>query len=340
MVPRSSNARATGTHHRASGGNAGGPGGGVGRKANQFSLWIVGALLLSVLSVAVFLNGLAADDGDEAERDRRALEQDVAASSEPTAQQEADDIRVELAAAVDEVSAEFGVTAGATMRAGGGIVHVGDLQDGPGLSSIKVPVSIAAVQAALREGTPVEDLTEDIDAAITVSDNDAALRLWQSLGDDDEAATALGAVLAQGGDPTDTNVDRDSADYEGFGDIGWTLANQAIFANQMACVLGSEQTVDAMGRLAEEHAGGLGQLENAHVKGGWGDTAEGSFILREFGLVGPVGAQVPVSIGVIPEDGSEQTSRAAVAELAQRIAPLVEQSSTTGGAAECQVGQE
>lgn len=78
----------------------------MGREANQFSLWIVGALLLGVLSVAVLLNGFAADDGDEAERQRRALEQDVAASSEPTSRQEADDIRVDLAAAVVDVSAE------------------------------------------------------------------------------------------------------------------------------------------------------------------------------------------------------------------------------------------
>ncbi|MCJ7858853.1 hypothetical protein [Corynebacterium kalidii] len=320
--------RTTGTHHRA-----------AETQTNPLSLWVVGGLLLAILSAAVFLNGLSADDGDEAERRQRALEQDVAASSAPTAEQEAESIRVALAAVTDEIGAEFGVTTGATMRAGGGIVHVGELQEARALSSVKVPVSIAAVQKSLRDGRPVEDLVPDIDRAITVSDNDAALRLWQTLGDDDEAdAAELGAVLGQGGDPTDTTVDWSRDDYEGFGDIVWTLDHQAIFANQMACVLGSGQVLDAMGRLSDEHRTGLGQLEGARVKGGWGDTADGSFILREFGLVGPVGAQVPVAVAVIPEDGQEETARAAVSEMARRIAPLVDEASANGGAAECQVG--
>lgn len=323
-------ARTTGTHHRAPDPSAGTV------RANQRNLWVVGGLLLAILSVAVFLNGLTADDGDEAERNRRALEQDVAASSAPTSEEEAENIRVALAGVTDDISEEFGVTAGATMRAGGGIVHVGELQDAPALSSIKVPVSIAAVQESLRDGRPVEELTGDIDEAITVSDNDAALRLWESLGSDDEAAAALGAVLGQGGDPTDTTVDWSRDDYEGFGDIAWTLDHQTIFANRMACVLGSEQTLDAMGRLAEEHSTGLAQLEGARVKGGWGDTADGSFILREFGLVGPVNAQVPVAVAVIPEDGQEETAREAVAEMTRRIAPLIDEASANGGAAECQ----
>lgn len=312
-------------------------------QANRRSLWVVAALLLAVLSVAVFLNGLAAEDGDQAARDREELEQDVAESAEPTSEDDAEGIRVALTGAVDEIAAEFGVRAGVTTRAGGGIVHAGELQDTeaypalPALSSIKVPVSIAAVQEKLRAGEPAEDLAGDIDAAITVSDNDAALRMWQTLGQDEDAARELGALLAQGGDPTDTMIDRDREDYGGFGDISWSLDHQTIFANRMACLLGSGQTLDAMGRLAEEHAGGLGQLENARVKGGWGDTAEGQFILREFGLVGPAGAQVPVSVAVIPEDGSEETARAAVAEMARRIAPLMDDASANGGAAECQV---
>ncbi|MEJ6550587.1 hypothetical protein PQI66_13630 [Corynebacterium sp. USCH3] len=335
MVRRAAKSgRTTGTHHRAPAtGQGAGP-----RPANQRSLWVVGGLLLAILSVAVFLNGLAADDGDEAERNRRALEQDVAASSAPTSEEEAENIRVALAGLTEEIEGEFGVTAGATMRAGGGIVHVGEIQEAPALSSIKVPVSVAAVQKALRDGRPVEELTGDIDQAITVSDNDAALRLWETLGTDDEAAAALGGVLSQGGDPTDTTADWSRDDYEGFGDIGWTLDHQTIFANRMACVLGSEQPLDAMGRLAEEHSTGLAQLEGSRVKGGWGDTADGSFILREFGLVGPVDAQVPVAVAVIPEDGQEETARAAVAEMARRIAPLVDESSATGGAAECQAG--
>lgn len=305
-------------------------------QANRRSLWVVGALLLAVLSVAVFVNGLA-EDGDGDGRHQEALEQEVAESAEPTSEEDAEYIHASLNRIVDEISAEFGVVVGVTVRGGGGIVHAGEIQDAPALSTVKVPLSVAAVQRKLRDGEPVEELAEEIDAAITVSDNDSALRMWQSLGEDEDAARALGELLAQGGDPTDTMRDRERDDYGGFGDITWSLDHQTIFANRMGCLLGAGQTLDAMGRLTEEHSGGLGQLVDAHVKGGWGDTADGRFILREFGLVGPAGAQVPVAVAVIPDDGSEEAGRAAVAEMARRIAPVVDEASANGGAAECQV---
>ncbi|MGP5653735.1 hypothetical protein [Candidatus Corynebacterium faecigallinarum] len=303
---------------------------------NRTNLWVVGALLLAVLSVTVFLNGLSADRGDDGGRDREALEQEIAASSAPTAAEEAEDIEASLAGIVEDISAEFGVQTGATMRAGGGIVHAGELQDIPALSSIKVPVSVAAVQDKLLTGAPVEEQDADIDAALTRSDNDAALRLWESLGSDEESAVAVGGVLSQAGDPTDTLRDRDLDTYEGFGDITWSLDHQVIFANLLACLNGAEQPLDAMGRLVDEHRGGLGQLPEARVKGGWGYDADDQFILREFGLAGPAQAQVPLAVAVIPEDGQEETARKAVGEMARRLAPVVDEASATGGDADCQ----
>jgi hypothetical protein len=308
----------------------------TGQPGNRSSLWVVGAMLLAVLSVAVFLDGLSGDDGEKDSRAGQDSEQDVASSSAPTAEEEAENIRTELAGIAEDIGSEFDATVGVSMRAGGGLVHAGDLQEIPGLSSIKVPIAMAAVQNAESSGDPVEDLIPDIDAAITESDNDAALRLWQSLGDEDEAAGALGSVMAEAGDSTDTFADKEREDYEGFGDITWTMDNQATFANRMACVNGAEPVLDAMSRLIEEHSGGLGQLQDAHIKGGWGTTADGDFVLREFGLMGPADAQVPLSIAVIPDDGTEETSREAVAEMASRIEPLVEESSSGDGTAECQ----
>ncbi|HIW90464.1 MAG TPA: hypothetical protein H9870_02190 [Candidatus Corynebacterium avicola] len=302
------------------------------------NLWVVGALLLAVLSVAVLLSAIASqdDDGYDEQRAQQELEEDVAESAAPTASQEAEHIQASLTTVADEIAEEFDVSVGATMRAGGGNVHVGDIQDTSALSSIKVPISIAAVQDAQVNGQPVEELQEDIEAAITVSDNDAALRLWEGLGDETEAAEKVSAVLHQGGDPTDALTARDDDAYEGFGDIRWSLDHQVIFANRMACVNGSDMVTDAMGRLAEEHMGGLGQLPDARIKGGWGMTTDDQFILREFGLAGPAGSQVPLAVAVIPEDGTEATAREAVAEMARRIAPLVEESSGSDGDADCQ----
>ncbi|MDN5722969.1 MAG: hypothetical protein L0J74_04840 [Corynebacterium sp.] len=311
---------------------------GRARGKTATNLWVVGALLLAVLSVAVLLNAIASQDGDDydAEQAQQELEEEVAESAAPTAAEEAESIRVALAGIAEDISDEFGVSIGATMRAGGGIIHVGDIQMTSALSSIKVPISMAAVQQAQVTGEPVESLREDIDAAIMASDNDAALRLWESLGDETEAAEKVSAVLHQGGDPTNALTSQDENAYQGFGDIHWSLDHQVIFANRMACVNGADMVIGAMGQLIDEHSGGLGQLPDAHIKGGWGMTTDDEFILREFGLAGPAGSQVPLAVAVIPEDGTESTAREAMAEMSSRIAPLVEESSATGGDADCQ----
>ncbi|WP_297006725.1 hypothetical protein [uncultured Corynebacterium sp.] len=305
-------------------------------------LWTLAALLLLILSVTVVVAALdknpsSSGDGDSG---RSALESAAAEASRPTEQQQAEDATLRIESVVADISDRFDAKVGVSLRAGGGVVHAGESGDLHAWSSVKVPVAFAAVQHQLdaaATGAPAVDLTGDLALALTRSDNDAALRLWETLGTDEESSVAVDGVFRQAGDPTDAEADRDREGYEGFGDIHWTLDNQVIFANRMSCLPGAEQVLDPMGHVIDEHRQGLGLLPGSRFKGGWGNEADGSYVLREFGLVGAPGRQVPVAFSVVPADAGDTTAREAAAALAHALEPVIADLADAGGAAECQV---
>ena len=73
----------------------------------------------------------------------------------------------------------------------------GDWPTGPAWSTSKVPLTIAALR---EEHQPT--VTDEMRAAITKSDNAAAERIWENLGDPVTAAHKIEAVLREYGDPT------------------------------------------------------------------------------------------------------------------------------------------
>lgn len=77
---------------------------------------------------------------------------------------------------------------------------IGDLLAGPAWSTMKVPVAIAAVKAAGDH--PDAQTLGLIHAALTSSDNAAAMQLWARLGRPAAAAARTQSVLRAGGDTT------------------------------------------------------------------------------------------------------------------------------------------
>lgn len=308
-------------------------------RGGRVGLWTLGAILLLILSVAVVVTALDAGStpGDGGDRERSALESAASEASRPTAQQQAEDATHRLEEIVADIGDRFDAEVGISLRAGGGVIHAGEPGDLHAWSSVKVPIAFAAVQRQLDAGDAGVDLGEDIALALTQSDNDAALRLWETLGTDEQSSEAVDGVLRQAGDPTDAEADRDRPDYGGFGDIRWTLDNQVIFANRMSCLPGAEQVLDPMGQVVDEHRQGLGQLPEARFKGGWGDERDGTYLLREFGLVGAAGRQVPVAFSIVPGAATDAAAREAAGALAEALGPLISDLGDKGGAAECQV---
>jgi Beta-lactamase enzyme family len=149
-------------------------------------------------------------------------------------------------------------------------------------STMKLPVIVAALAAGPADWG-------DVEAAITRSDNDAALRLWRGL---DDGPGQVEAVLRRGGD-AETLLERepDPRGWSSFGRTLWSLAAAAGFYRALAqgelLPQGeTERILDAMGRIVPDQSWGLGELPGIRFKGGWGPREDGGYDVVQVGVFG------------------------------------------------------
>ncbi|MBL1079327.1 hypothetical protein JK358_33475 [Nocardia sp. 2] len=201
---------------------------------------------------------------------------------------------------VNELLPTLNGEVGLAMVAVGGdrITPFGNWSTGPAWSTIKVPLTLAA----LRENS---GYTGSANSAITNSDNSAADMLWQSLGTPDVAAQAVEAVLREGGDAvTKVPSTRTRAEYSPFGQANWSLSDQLRFASKLPCLPQADSVTGLMGKISYGQRWGLGTLDGAEFKGGWGPDINGKYLVRQFGLIPAPGGQVAIAIAAQPSSGS------------------------------------
>ena len=166
----------------------------------------------------------------------------------------------------------------------GAIESFGERRAARAWSTMKVPVIVACVASGRADWQAIE-------AAITRSDNDAALRLWAQL---DDGCDRVEAVLRRAGD-ADTVLERepDPRGWSPFGRTVWTLEAGATFYRALARgelldAPDTERVLDAMGRVIPEQRWGLGQVPGIRFKGGWGPSEEpdGGYEVIQFGISG------------------------------------------------------
>ena len=175
---------------------------------------------------------------------------------------------------------------------------------------MKVPVIVAAIAAGRADWQAVE-------AAITRSDNDAALLLWDGL---DDGAAAVEAVLRQAGDDQTTlEPDPDPRGYSSFGRTVWSLAAAlgfyaALARGELLPEADTERVLDAMGRVVPEQRWALGQIAGIRFKGGWGpsERPDGGYEVIQVGIAGPT----VIAIAARAED-SEAAKRLASKHVPQ-----------------------
>lgn len=190
----------------------------------------------------------------------------------------------------------------------------GSLQEGPAWSTAKVPVAIAASK---RGG-----VTPQMRSAITASDNSAAEAVWRSLGAPSAAGAAVTQVLREGGDgETQVQSAVTRPGFSAFGQTRWSLPNQATFGANVQCIAGANEVTDLMGQITAGQNYGLGTINGAHYKGGWGPDQSGTYLTRQFGFIpgGKSGTFVGVAIAAKPADGSYETGQAMLTELAKAL---------------------
>ena len=168
--------------------------------------------------------------------------------------------------------------------AGGPIETRGELRESRAWSTMKVPVIVAAIASGRADWDAIE-------AAITRSANDAALRLWDRL---DDGAAEVEAVLRRAGDD-DTRLERepDPRGYSSFGRTVWSLTAAVTFYGALARgeLLPDKDTgrvLDAMGRIVPDQRWGLGGLPGIRFKGGWGpsEAPGGGYEVIQVGIAG------------------------------------------------------
>lgn len=204
---------------------------------------------------------------------------------------------VDLQSLIDAAVVQHGGSAGIAIAEGNGAVTAGDVSAHPSWSTIKVPIAIAAMRT-----DPMWAST--MSSAIRQSDNGAAEKLWSALGEPGQAAASTSAVLAETGVHLEVNQKHTRAGYSSFGQTPWSVSEQARFAAQLPCVAGAESVVADMARVTEEQRFGLGRLNGARAKGGWGPDPDGAYTVRQLGIIsGPVG-EVAVALWVKPQMGT------------------------------------
>jgi hypothetical protein len=212
-----------------------------------------------------------------------------------------------LAADFAHLQTELHAKVGLVVRAPGAVpktqVVLGssDFADQPAWSTIKVPLVIAAMhQRGIDRPTP------PMVAAITESDNAAAESIWESLGDPAAAAAEVGKVLHDTGDPTIVESRKLRQEYSASGQTGWSLTHQAMFLSVAACDPRNQPVLDLMGGVtSDQRAWGVGPFPGAKIKGGWGPSPSGRYLVRQIAIV-PVGQRgsVVVAMAAEPESGS------------------------------------
>ncbi len=170
-----------------------------------------------------------------------------------------------------------------------------------GWSTVKIPVALAVVESG-------QSRQDDIESAITVSDNEAAERLWSSLGSPTDASKAVEKQIRLGGDKhTRVPGQVTAPGHSAPGQTTWELADQATFTSNLPCLTGSSTVTDPMGRVHEEQQWGLGQVDDAQFKGGWGQVDEG-FIVRQLGLIPGKKGDTAVTLQMRAETFEEGTA--------------------------------
>ncbi|QIS05347.1 hypothetical protein F5X71_26255 [Nocardia brasiliensis] len=269
------------------------------------------ALRASALLTLLVMTSCALLPGDRDE-DQPAVVVDTAGSFRPGLSVSIPD---SLAADFTQLQPNLGGQVGlAIMPVGGGRMTIfGDWVSGIAWSTIKVPLAIAA----LRHNAD-NYVAANAEAAITVSDNGAAEALWQSLGDGLTAAQAVQDVIDEAGDSTTGLAGpRTRLDYTAFGQTEWTLANQVRFASRLLCLPETFQVPELMAEITPDQSWGLGNLEGAVFKGGWGpDDDTGIYTVRQFGVVPTQNGMVAVALAAQADSGTYEDSTAILSRLA------------------------
>jgi hypothetical protein len=263
------------------------------------------------------------------EKRRKAILQTPASSAEPAAEASAPggattSQLADFSALEESLPGQAGIAIGPP--GAGPAATAGSLTTGSAWSTSKVPVAMRVLQEAGGPRGLSPSQAKEIRAALTLSDNEAALSLFADLeaayGGPSGAAAAVGEVLAEAGDAT-TRISSEGRDgFTPFGQTEWSVELQELFMSRLAagCIgspASSEYVLDLMGEVSSD-AWGLGSTGlSARWKGGWGPGVDGRYLARQMGVLSTGSGETVVALAVLPDDGSFETAQTMATAVAQ-----------------------
>jgi hypothetical protein len=208
------------------------------------------------------------------------------------------------------LAATIPATVGVAVASTGGGRLFGSWADGPAWSTIKVPLSIAALRSSPDRAGPL------VNMAIIQSDNTAAEQLWSMLGEPAAASHAVEAVLRDGKDTaTVVQSQRVRDGYSAFGQTEWAVQAQAGFAARLPCLAGAGPVVDDMRTLGADQQWGLAGADGVAAKGGWGPGVDGAYLVRQLATVSSPAGTFGVALAAQSKGGTYDAAVAAVNQL-------------------------
>lgn len=230
------------------------------------------------------------------------------------------DLAAEFAQLASRLNARMGLAVSAVGSDAPPTMY-GDWRQGPAWSTIKVPLAIAAYRQQ-------HNVTAQLKATITESDNAAAEALWQQLGDPVAAAGKVQEVLRETGDPTIVESRKLRPEFTAFGQTIWSLADQVRFIAQAFCNKQYDPIFALMGQIVPQQSWGIGTLPAAHFKGGWGPSPADKYLVRQFGVVNS--GRLAVAVAAEPASGSFDDGTRALDEAATWLSTHLAQLPTGG----------
>jgi hypothetical protein len=195
-------------------------------------------------------------------------------------------------------------------------------------SSIKPVILTQLLKDEGGEAQLSADQKANARAALTTSDNAAAMALFNDVasqhGGADGAAAAMTQLLRRAGD-SQTNVSSVGRDgFSPYGQTLWTPSAQARFVSSLArgCLLAAGSTDYVLGLMSEVTASqrwGFGALPSVTVqKPGWGPDPDGSYEVRQIGLIeSDAGSPIAFGAAVRGAGGSFGAGTSALSQVAE-----------------------
>jgi hypothetical protein len=227
---------------------------------------------------------------------------------------------------------------------GGDAVEAGETGPARAWSTMKAPLVVALIESAGGLPGLTGEEQEQADAALTASENEAALTLFDGLaereGGDAAASAAIEAVLRRAGDEeTEVNTEPSPDGFSTFGQTIWRPAASNLFFRALAggCLLdrqGTDYVLSLMTDVVADQRWGLGESPtpgDAEVafKGGWGPEPGGGYLVRQSGIVTAGDEGYVISVVAIPSDTSEAAFGAG-RELVSEATALVAENAGSG----------